>query len=100
MQREISARPVVEPIVAERAAGRIEQMIVRLPQQIEEIAEQRGRHKAARHGDDGVRDGGRSHAAMKRRRGYNSVKSAAAIAVAGSQILSTCGLIPALTAKL
>jgi hypothetical protein len=63
VQRQISGGPVVDPVVAERPAGRVDQVIVRLLQKIEKIAEQRGGDKAARHGDDGLRDGGRSHEA-------------------------------------
>jgi len=39
VQSEITAGPVVDPVVAERPADRIDQVVVRLMQQIEKIAE-------------------------------------------------------------
>ena len=61
VQREPGGRPVIDPVVAERAAGRVDQVIVRLAQQIDEIAEHGGGDKAARHGDDSGRDDGNPH---------------------------------------
>src|SRR5664279_1512377 len=75
VQRQISGGPVIDPVVSERPAGRIKQVILCLMIEIEKIAEHGGGDKAARHGDDSGRDGSLSHGPMKRRAGYNRVKS-------------------------